>query len=257
MLHIIGRGDKLLFIAVILMLLALGIWLFTGTIRETVSAKGVINSADSAVKVSAPTSGTISEMNYSMSDYVNKGDLIARVVADKSVAGQSGDKEMIDVISDASGFVTEVSGYEGDRVSEAAPMMTMIKGDPQDLDVVIALVDYEALNLIDTGAKAQVRVEGFSEEKFGYLTGEVIDIDLRLINQRRLSHMIGNEMVADTLLESNGSFVVVIKIDKDADGNFVFSRGKIDSSSLKINSSCDVTFIVGEISPYKAFLGEE
>lgn len=259
MLHIISRGDRLLFIAVMLMLGALAVWMFKGTIKETVPAKGVISCTNTALKISSPVDGTISEMNNSMSDYVSKGDLIARVSKDDDGEGQSGGNGVrtIDITSDVSGFVTEVSGYEGDSVSKAAPLLTIIKANPQDLDEVIALVDNEALNLIHKGTRAEVRVNGFSDEMFGYIAGEVIDADLRLINKRRLSHIIGNEMVADTLLETRGAFAVTVRLDKDDEGNYIFSKRKADASNLKINSPCDVTFIVDEISPYKVFLGEK
>ena len=49
----------------------------------------------------------------------------------------------------------------------------------------------------------------------------------------------------------------MIKLDKDDEGNFVFSKKKTDTMSLKINSLCDVDFIVDEVRPYKVFLGEE
>ena len=205
MLNIISRGDKLILIAVILMLLALSIWMFEGTIIETISAKGVINCSNTAFRLSVPSDGMVSEMNNTMSDYVNTGDLIARVRVDNDDKDQAneGTDGMIDVRSDASGFITEINAYEGEKVDKDIPLLTIIKATPVDLDKVIAVVSYDVLDHIDVGTRTRVWVDGFSEEKFGYITGEVVETDLRIASKRRLIHNIGNEMVAETLIKDH------------------------------------------------------
>lgn len=259
MLHIIARKDILLLLALFFMLGALLVWICGGTIKETIPAKGVVNNTSYATKISSPIDGTVYELNFQVADYISEGDVIATVLTEKEAddgqARVSG-KDVVEIKSEMSGFITEIYCYEGDKATEDMPVLCMVRSDSNSVDDAVVFVDSQELGLIAEGMPADITLDAFPKERYGTLSGRVAGIDTRTNSQIRCAHLVGNETVAASLLKQADDYAITIHIDKDENGDFLFSKGSVPSDSIKINEACRAAILVQEEHPYKMILGE-
>ncbi|MBO5597796.1 MAG: HlyD family efflux transporter periplasmic adaptor subunit [Oribacterium sp.] len=259
MFHIIARGDYLLLLALVCMLLALLVWIFKGTIKETVSASGVVNNTHYSTKISLPVNGTVYELYYQVADYVSDGEVIGTVLpereADNGLDPAEGE-DAVKIVSTTSGFITEIYCYEGDRVNKGVPILRITRSDSERVEDAIVLVDAQELGLIREGTPAAITLDAFPEERYGTLSGRVTGIDTRTKSQIRFAHIFGNDTVAASLMDQKGDYTVMIHFDRDENGDFLFSKGSIPAKSIKVNEECKASLLVREEHPYKMIIGE-
>lgn len=259
MLHIIARKDILLLIASFFMLGALLVWICGGTIKETVPAAGVVNDTNYSTKISSPADGIVYELNFQVTDYVSKGDVIATLLSEKEADdGQErvSKKDVVEIKSEMSGFITEIYCYEGDKATKDMPVLRMVRSDFGSIDDAIVFVDSQELGLIAEGMPADITLDAFPEERYGTLSGRVVGIDTRINSQIRCAHLVGNEAVAASLVKQLDDYAITIHIDRDENGDFPFSKGSVSLDSIDINEACRAAILVREEHPYQMILGE-
>ena len=144
-----------------------------------------------------------------------------------------------------SGTITaEVSGagvFQGDAGSS--------------IDSVVCYVDANQAHKISEGKS--VRIYDKSKPMEAYITGTVQKISQAAIKQEDLVQAYSSEYIADSILEAEYGIGVLIKVNKNSNGEYDWANGeKGDDAFIKPDGLCKVDIITESMAPIE-FLFEQ
>ena len=255
----------IIYMAVLVICAALfAVWLFLGTIYESVSLRGIAWPDKSYGDVYAETSGIIAKTTVSVGDKVEAGDILA-VMPDNNMlekaAGNSDEQVLAEydrksvIRSNTSGIVT----YIADRnsyLNKGDMIASVVHYDKNgNNDIITAFVSDEKSRHIELGMEAQIMPDYTPREQYGYITGYVSAISdypvtgEQIYNSDKQLYMSGMDMnenyieVQITMMRTSGE-----------GGRLKWSKASGEDQPVNLGTRCDVDIILKKYKPYKWLL---
>ena len=243
---------------------AFGVWLFYGTVYESVRIRGIAWPDKSYGEVYAETSGVIAKTTVSVGDKVKAGDILAVIPNNDVLNSLTGDNKEIlygeydrkSVIrSKTSGIVTYIidrNSYvkAGDRVA------TVVAYDENgNNDIITAFVPDGQSSLIDIGMEAQVMPDFTPREEYGYVTGYVSSVSKYPLTGEQIynsyRHLYMSEM---NMHESYIEVQITMTRTSGESGSLKWSMPTSGDKGVSLGTRCDVDIILQKYKPYRWLL---
>ena len=243
---------------------AFGVWLFFGTVYESVSLRGIAWPGKSYGDVYAETSGVIAKTTVSVGDKVEAGDILAVIpnndlldslTADnKEILFGEYDKKSV-IRSKTNGIVTYIldrNSYvnAGDRIA------TVVAYDENgNNDIITAFVPDGQSDLIDIGMEAQVMPDYTPREQYGYIVGYVSAVSKYPVTGEQIynsyKHLYMSEM------DMNESYIevqITMTRTSGESSRLKWSKPTGEDKSVSVGTRCDVDVILQKYKPYRWLL---
>ncbi|MCC3372461.1 NHLP bacteriocin system secretion protein [Cohnella sp. REN36] len=246
-------------------LLALGLllasaiaWGFEGTLSTKIQSQGVLIRPGGLQNIYADSSGTITDIRAAENDYVNKGDVLARIeqpqlleqlgqlqqslllaeatarlhaTAESSSEVEKLKKAITDlradyanasrIVSPYAGRVLEVRSKLGAAVGAGTPLFVIESGDKQAkaLNAVLYLGLQEGKKIIP-GMQVDLSPSSVNREEFGFIRGRVTSISEFPVTAQSMLLTLGNEALVGEL-GSRGAALLEVRVDPIPDPHTV------------------------------------
>ncbi|NBD25152.1 NHLP bacteriocin system secretion protein [Paenibacillus glycinis] len=227
-----------------LALVALGVllasaiaWGFGGTMSTKIGSQGVLIRPGGLQNIFSEANGTLTDIRVVENDYVNKGDVVARI-EQPALLGQLGQLEQslqaaeagykqeptavlsaqieglrsaIDsarsdyanatrIVSPYTGRVLEVRSKLGATIGAGMPLLTIESGDKQAkaLQAVLYLSLQEGKTILP-GMQAEIAPSSVNREEFGFIRGRVTSVSEFPVTAQAMLVTLGNEALVGEL----------------------------------------------------------
>lgn len=245
------------------------IWLFFGTIYETVSVEGIVWPTQSEGVVYASSRGEISQVTVSKGTYVQSGDIIA-VIPQKDILSQieegrannmseakreklyeEYDSRSV-VRSNISGIVTYIAD-KNSYVTEGTKIAAVV---PYDKDgnnkILTAFIPSGKSGLVTLGTEVQVMPDFAPKEKYGYIKAYVSSISSYPVKGQNIRET-SEELFLPTLQDRESYFQVEITLIPDANmqSHLKWSNPNSGSTDVAVGTMCSADIIIKKCHPYE------
>lgn len=190
-------GATILIVAVI-------IWSFTGSLPSTVTANGmVVGSSTATNTLMANGDGTV-VLNVNEGQWIVEGDVIARIVPNSDY------EETIDCVSDQSCWISSILVADGAAVTSGTELMR-IRPYTRDnqRQVVVCYVPITDIGKIDFGMIATITLTAADSSSYGHMEGRVINIDSYATSNRGIEAVVGSDNSMANLFAKDGGVCAV------------------------------------------------
>jgi multidrug efflux pump subunit AcrA (membrane-fusion protein) len=224
-------------LAALLVLVGLAVaWGFLGTVRETVSAKGIVQRGEGLNVVQAPEAGRVSAVEAAVDDRVAKGDPLARMVGSDGgdlVLRAPIDGRVIDTVAD------------GAAVVEMGARLFALEPTRGQMATSLA-VPVDRRSELYVGAQVQVRPDSVDESEVGYVHGEISSISPYPASDDELDRVFGSQRVVDEVAGSPAVYVVRAKLLTDRSGGLEWSTPTGSETPIRAGELTDASIVVSE-----------
>lgn len=258
---IISRMDRLILLALLLLLAAVGVWAFSGTNTTEVTVKGVAATTGTAREIHQPENGVLTEIIAKEGEYIYKGQPVARVyVPSSSEEGPLPNLETMqrsskEVLSPYEGYATLISGRPWQEITINDSIMTICEDSELGVSHFWAFVEPGRLSRITEDTAALVNIEELNTDDHGGIPARIISIGEAALTKHDIREKTGeDDETIDSLLGGNTLYGILLETDLTDDGKLVFRDGSTKNNDLHVNGSCSVTFVLDESHPYKWLL---
>jgi len=285
---VIRAPAWILLTAVLLIIVTVFIWLFSGNISDGIKVNGIIFPQSGITDIYSRSSGTVTSVLAKEGDFIDEGQIIA-VVPDyeliaeieqlKKEIGQTNtingsgpepndlearledliaEYELNSVIkSTVSGIVQSIVSKD-QNVSSGGKIATVINEDKYTNDrEIIAYVPMTIAQSIKVGMEAQISPTYAPREEFGYMKGDITKVGRVPVTEEMLKKTFGDWEHQKSLLDEDGCVEVriAIGVDPNSSNNFQWSNKKGHSLSIDISTICDVLIVSEDKRPIDLLLG--
>lgn len=271
------------------MLLAFGIlvgglifWGFAGNIIITLDADGVLVKSGGIEYISASYYGQLSDVRARVGDYVQKGEIAARLAQpeivdrililkksiDNTKSGEISDLEeelfLLEerlsrescIISHTEGQISEVFYKKGDFVKPGDYVFSVIKGGETVKALVAALYfPAEHGKRIKPGMSVRIFPTTIKKEEYGFMFGNVISVSDYPANERRIKELTGSDELAQTFAKE---IVLEIMVDLSTSNETFsgYSWSSVDGPPVLIENGtlCSGQVVIDRITPIELIL---
>jgi hypothetical protein len=152
-----------------IIIVALGIWAFTGSIRVTTTGEGLLMKGGTGITtINALAKGQLDDMYVDTDDIVAAGEIIARI--------EGVDGETVPVRTLYGGRVIEALVSAGDAVEKGQRLVILEPtGEDVELEAIFYLPASEGKK-VRPGMSVQVQLDTVSAEEFGVMKGWVTSV---------------------------------------------------------------------------------
>ena len=241
------RGWTALFV-ILSVVLGASIWSLTGSLPITMSAPGILTSMEGNRAVTTPYAGTVASATAKPGQRVSAGDPLLSV---------SGDHSTLHISAPVDGIVLTVAGSIGQAVSSGETVAT-IQAVGRDSDLVAQVfVPTSQATAVRPGIDALLAVEGFPEAQFGLLKGTVTSVGQFPIDPPMAVGIVGSRYTAAELTRSRPTVPVTIRLqaDQDTKSGFAWTSAKGPPFHITAQHKVDVSFRLGQRTPFDVVLG--
>lgn len=232
-----------------LLILAIIIWGFVGSIEESVYGDGILISSGGVQQINSNENGQISDISVAPGDEVEKGDVVARLdqpellqeiraieaqieqmdnteanlyaveiaqLTERLQALQTELQLSTRVVSPYSGKVVEVKANSGDFITKGTPVVSIERTGEQlrDLQAVFYVSPNDG-NKIHAGMEVKIEPASISKETYGYLQGRVIEVANFPSTFQGMMNVIGNEDLVMALSGAGAPIEVTVSLIPD------------------------------------------
>lgn len=268
-----AKGFKIRTIFFLLMLvLCTGLfllWLFCGTVYETVTVNGIVWPDEIDGYVYSDTEGLISKTVVSNGAYVSAGDIIAVVPQEEllkkiSTAKKNGvsdeelsalykeynDKSMIR--SNIDGLVTHIAD-DNSYITQGTLLAKVVHYDKNGNNrTVTAFVPSEESGRIKIGMEAQVTPDFVSRDEAGFVHGYISDIYKYPVKGQLIAEENPTLFLSELNTEEN---YIQIKIslfpDSSMESNLKWSSKKSGDIEIPLSTTCSSDIVIKSCRPYE------
>ena len=219
--------------AIGLIISALIIWGFVGSIPTKLEGKGILLNNAGVYSLNSESTGQITDLRFENGDMVKRGDVIARVeqselverinnLLDEDSQSQSSIEELQEellyrsrIISPISGRIIGLNIQEGSVINKGQVLATFEEFSSTVRLEAVIYVSAEQGGKIKPGMEAQVIPSIVNKEEYGFMLGRVVSVsEYPATSQGMLSTLGSEELV--TMLMGEG-IPVQVKIDLTPD----------------------------------------
>lgn len=277
-------GAWVAIIAVVILVIGVGIWAFTGNITSGSDVAGVIFPTDSLIVKTSNSGGTVTDVLVSETDVVEKGDVLA-VVPDENLLLQIAQKQQ--EYSLASGSARQTIGLALDALKAqyinnsfiiaekpgtingieaigtpiepgATVAMNVANESTSNSKEIIAYVPYTIASTFKVGQEAQVTPINLKREEYGYMTGTVTKIGTSVVTESDIIRAMGTTKYASAMEIGVDTVEVRVRInvDNSSKNGYEWSNDKGKNiEKIDIGTICTIKVITESKRPINLLIG--
>ena len=234
--------------AVVVVMVAGGLWLFGGHVAVKAEAPGVLVNPPGNAPVVSPVSGVVAAPLTPVGTRVRPGEIVTQV--------RRSDGSLEPLTAPVTGMVISQSSSDyasvkaGDTVLSIAPATRPM--------VAVVFVSTQAVGDVVPGIAAEVAPDTLDVSSTGVLLGVVSEVGPLPVTRDRLALVLGDEELADEVLTDGPVHEVVIELDQDASdplGLKWSGSGPDRDDQLSSGTIVVAQLVLREQSPWQALLG--
>ena len=262
-------NRKIIILILLIVTLAFSLWLFFGTIYETVTAESLVGYRDSDGGIYSEAEGIISKRMVSAGDTVKAGDIIA-IIPNRAILEEmrkpENDSQKINNLYDkydhysvlrskTDGIVTYIAD-ENSWVSKGDMVAYVIRYNEEiDSKMLTAFVPADKKELVALNMKARVMPDHAPEEEYGYINSYVSAINSNPVCG---ADIIKREPGIHPQLDPDENYITVeitMIYSGSAKNHLSWSNAMGESLNVTMGTSCDTDIIISECSPFQWLIG--
>ena len=245
------------------------VWLFFGTIYETVSVEGIIWPSQMGGEVYSVSEGILSKTTVSVGSDVKSGDILAVIpqsdILKKIENGKAGsitDEELQKLYdeydlgsiirSNMDGFVTYIAD-ENSYITAGEKIATIVPYDQSgDNKKLTAFIPAENGGLISLGTEAQVMPDFAPREKYGYIKAYISDISSYPVTGQSIKET--NSELFLPALDERGSYLrieITLMPDAQSQSRLKWSNPKSGNTDVAMGTMCGADIVIKKCHPYE------
>ena len=232
--------------ALMLVLLAALIWGFLGSLPVQVTGPCILLSADGLHSVVSPASGQVTEVDFSVGDVLQAGQVIARVA-------DSTQSDGVSVISPYAGRVVERLVDVGSPIEKNAPLLSLEglnAAGGVDLEAVVYMAPADGKK-IRPGMEVQVSPSTVRREEYGFMRGQVASVGQFPATPQGMLRVLGNSELVDALSAAGAPIEVRVKLLTDAanPGGYAWSSPSGPPTPVDSGTLCEASITLEQRRP--------
>jgi len=251
------------------------VWSITGRLYSSVDVTGILVRSGGTYNICADYSGQIYDISVQPGDYVNKGDVVARIdqtnlvnkinaikqqlkntssttLTSELTTLQQQLKDQSYVTSPENGYVTQVYIQTGTLVNVGTSIMQIsITGSEIKNLVAIAYVPVSVGEQLTTGSEVHVSPANVQKEQYGYINGTVASISDMPVTLQGVQSMVGSASLAEQFIGSEAMLQVEIDLATDSNTISGFEWSTAQGPPMKITNGtlCSNSIIISQQRP--------
>jgi multidrug efflux pump subunit AcrA (membrane-fusion protein) len=183
-------------------------WAFAGSLPRTISAQGLLTSAQGSFRVQSVAAGQVLEVKIKLGALVQQG---------TSVAVVSDGRQTTVVRAPARGRIFSLAVRVGQVISAGATVATAERaGTPADNLVAILYLSNAEVATVHPGDAVELTVESVPVTPFGVLHGRVASIDPFVSRRSDVSDFLGDDDLAEAITAGGPARKVVVDLQGSA-----------------------------------------
>lgn len=256
-------------VLLILCTAAFAMWLFFGTVYETVTVKGAIWPPKNSGGVHTVYGGTVSKTIVSEGDIVQAGDMLAIIpqsdileeINEKKQDGASDEelKKLYDEYNKRSVIYSSIDGavtyivdensylFEGDTVASILPY-----DKDGNNKILTAFIPSDSSGFITLGMDVQVMPEFASREEYGYIKAYISNIQSYPLTGKTVVETGGN--LLGNLIDNSKSYTcieITLIPDMTSHSGVKWSNPESGDLNIAIGTVCTADIVVKKCHPYE------
>jgi len=265
--------------AFIVLLLGLILWGFFGSIEIMLSTEGILIKGGGYGYVYSSGEGQIYDVSIKYGDFVNDGDIVARIdkpeliaqvleyektlkkVSEEDLEYDNLNQKLSDlkgilrsemyIISGEQGSVSDVYVEKGQFVEKGQRIAKIIRGGEKVKDLIcILFYSVDEGKKIHPGMDVRISPSTVSKEEYGYLLGKVVAVSDLPATERQVADLTGSDQFAKKITENLVLQVVIDLIPSDTGkSGYAWSSKMGPDLGIDNGTLCDGFVITEEIKP--------
>ena len=242
------QGWTALFV-ILSVVLGAAIFAVNGNLPITMTAPGILTSAEGNRAVTTPVAGTVAAVSTEPGQRVRAGDPILELDGE--------DTERQSITAPVEGMVLTVAGAVGQSLASGDTVSTIQAGSETSDLVTKVFVPAAKATSLRPGTAALLTVEGVPQTRFGLLKGSVQSVGQFPIDPSMAVGIVGSQNVADELTQGRRTVPVTIELGTDAGTRSGFAWTSDDGPPFPITPQHEVSasFDLGDRTPFDVILG--
>jgi len=203
--HVTRPSVYLILSTAALMAVVLIVWLFFGSVSDKVQIGAVVYPSRGTASATIPNDGVVRSVFVNAGDYVREQQTLALVSVDNAYSIVS---------APYSGIVLQTK-KENDAVKAFEPIVSLVTQDTTKLvRHLCAFADFTTQRKLRKGMEVQVSPINLPREKYGYVTGHIINIaNYAITRDQALTDVKMENFVNGIFPEEGSAFVIEIEMD--------------------------------------------
>lgn len=222
---------------------AVGVWSFTGSIPDTVSAPGFIVYSYNTNTLYSTASGTVKDVLAEPGMVVEPGTPIVELY--------SSNGDVITIESDQNG---RVSGFFVEKGTEVTPNAELFRLSPitENEMSLVCYVDLDTAKQLEPGMETAVYLNSADSGTYGRMEAVVTNVDRYISSEGALAEMLGADGQMAYMVTQNGPVAAVtceLKADENTESGYYFSAPKGAEIELSGGEQATAQIILDESAP--------
>lgn len=234
-------------LALTVLVAALLIGLFAGSIPRKVNGDGVLGSEGGIAEVQSPVAGKVEEVLVEAGETVTSDTPVATL--------RRSDGGLVTVIAGQDGEVTVVRTSPGRVLAPGTPVVTVAR-TPSDPNRAYLFLDPEQASGVAPGMHVDLHVTAAPAAAFGSIHGEVESVGLQPASPEELDLLLANGALADQFSADGAPVVVTVHLEPaDTPTGLSWTRGEGPTFPLTAGATVDGDIQLGERSAIDVVMG--
>ena len=191
-------------LGVTIIIVAVIVWSFTGSLPSTVTANGMIVSSSTATNtLMANGEGTV-VLYVNEGDRISKGDVIGKITPNGAY------EDTIECTSDQLCWASNILVNNGTAVTSGTELMR-VRPVPRDNQkhVIVCYVPITDIGKIDYGMTATITLTAADSSSYGHMEGQVINMDTYATSNKGIEAVLGSDNSMASQFVKDGSVCAV------------------------------------------------
>ncbi len=191
-------------LGITIIIVAVIVWSFTGSLPSTVTANGMIVSSSTATNtLMANGEGTV-VLYVNEGDRISKGDVIGKITPNGAY------EDTIECTSDQLCWASNILVNNGTAVTSGTELMR-VRPVPRDNQkhVIVCYVPITDIGKIDYGMTATITLTAADSSSYGHMEGQVINMDTYATSNKGIEAVLGSDNSMASQFVKDGSVCAV------------------------------------------------
>ncbi len=228
-----------------LLIAAVVVWGFVGSIPSTLNGQGILIRGDAVQLIDAPDGGQVSQLSVKAGDTIKAN----QVVATLATAGGN-----VEIHSPRDGRVLELRVSEGAFVQTGAVLVSFELAQ-EDLQAVLYLPAADGKK-VHPGMDVQIAPSTVSQQEYGVLKGQVKSVSDYPATVQGMFRVLGSDELVQTLSSSGSPIEVRVELFKaDTASGYQWSSPAGPPTEIQGGTFCGATIVLGQQRPIDLIFG--
>jgi multidrug efflux pump subunit AcrA (membrane-fusion protein) len=234
-------------LALSVLVVAILVGLFAGSIPRKTNADGVLGSDGGVAEVQSPVAGKVEEVLVEAGQVVTPDTPVATV--------RQPDGEVVTVVAGQDGEVTVVRTSSGRVLEPGTPVVTVARA-PSDPTRAYLFLDPEQASGVAPGMHVDVHVDAAPAAAFGAIHGEVESVGQQPASPEELDLLLANGALAEQFAADGAPVLVTVQLEPaDTPSGVSWTQGDGPAFPLSPGATVDADIQLGERSALDVVMG--